>query len=187
MGSPAVADEKIFIASWMVPKVYCFNANSGNIIWSYPLNYETMNSPAVADGRLYFVGAFTVYCFNDSNPPNTPNINGPPSGKVGIEYQYSFNALDPDGDDVKYIIDWGDDNSETTGFNPSGDDVKVKHIWNEKGTYTIKTRAEDSYGAISPEATYTVTILKNKVFQKELFYLFFEQFPILQKILLLVR
>ncbi|GAG94715.1 unnamed protein product, partial [marine sediment metagenome] len=86
----------------------------------------------------------------DPNAPNAPIIEGPASGKVGNELEYTFNAEDPNGDDVKYHIDWDDGNSETTTFNPSGKDVKVKHNWSEEGTYTIKAAAEDTNGLVGP-------------------------------------
>ncbi|MGF3554319.1 MAG: M14 family zinc carboxypeptidase, partial [Thermoplasmatota archaeon] len=40
--------------------------------------------------------------------PNKPVINGPTVGNPGIEYEYTFNATDPDGDTLEYYINWGD-------------------------------------------------------------------------------
>jgi hypothetical protein len=85
--------------------------------------------------------------------PNKPNIVGPNKGKSGIEYNYTFNSIDPDGDDIKYIINWGDNTSYTTDFNPSGTNVTISHTWATKGRYTITAKAEDEYGLDSPEAT----------------------------------
>jgi hypothetical protein len=105
----------------------------------------------------------SVYIFKGPNqPPNAPTITGETNGKVGVEYEYTFNAVDPDGDDVKYFIDWDDGDPEETGFNPSGDDVKLKNTWNSKGTYTIRAYAEDTNGLVGPEGTLTVTIKKGK-------------------------
>jgi hypothetical protein len=94
--------------------------------------------------------------------PNKPTITGETEGKVGVEYEYTFNAVDPDGDDVKYFVDWDDGEPEETGFNPSGDDVKLKNTWNSKGTYTITAYAEDTNGLVGPEGTLTVIIKKGK-------------------------
>ena len=67
--------------------------------------------------------------------PNAPTIDGPTSGSAGTSYTYTFTATDPDGDDVKYYIDWGDGDTEWTGFSASGIPVVVSHTWGEEDTY----------------------------------------------------
>ena len=37
----------------------------------------------------------------DNEPPSIPTITGKSNGNVGTEYEYTFNAVDPDGDNVK--------------------------------------------------------------------------------------
>ncbi|GAG91213.1 unnamed protein product, partial [marine sediment metagenome] len=100
-----------------------------------------------------------------NRPPDTPTITGETNGQIGVEYEYTFNAVDPDGDNVKYYIDWDDGDSEETGFNPSGTDVKVKHTWNNEGTYTITAYAEDTNGLIGPEGTLSVSMPRNRATQ----------------------
>mgnify|MGYP003565638347 CR=1 FL=1 len=39
-----------------------------------------------------------------NDPPNTPTVNGPLNGKAGTPYNYTFSAIDPDGDDLYYFI-----------------------------------------------------------------------------------
>jgi len=98
-----------------------------------------------------------------NQPPGIPKIIGPNSGKPNTVYDFDFNAVDPDGDEVKYIIDWGDGNTDTTNLNPSGTDVTVSHSWNSKGTYVIKVKSKDIHDAESdwspPEI---ILITKNK-------------------------
>jgi len=97
-----------------------------------------------------------------NQPPDLPNIDGQKSGKSGKEYEYTFNTTDPNSDDVRYLIDWGDNTSNTTGYNPSSKDVKVKHMWSNDGTYNISVKAQDIYGLEGPEGTLTVTMPSNK-------------------------
>jgi hypothetical protein len=111
-----------------------------------------------------------------SNPPGAPDIDGPMSGNPGTSYDYKFNSVDLDGDTVKYYIDWGDGNTDETGFNPSGNDVTVSHTWAASGKYTITAYAEDSTGKTSSTSTFQVTMPKEKM----VFYLFqriLERFP----------
>ena len=117
---------------------------------------------------------FKTYGLDES--PNIPMISGETSGNAGTEYEYTFNAIDPDGDDVKYHIDWDDGNPEETGFNPSGDDVKLKNTWNNEGTYTITAYAEDEYGLVGPEGTLTVIMPRNRAINTP-FLNFLQQYP----------
>jgi hypothetical protein len=110
-------------------------------------------------------------------PPDAPTIDGPIIGDPGKEHDYIFNADDPDGDDVKYYIDWGDDTSEVTEFNPSGTDVTVSHTWASSGKYSIIAYAEDTYGLTSPTSTYQVVMPKDKIKTNFLFFKFLELFP----------
>ena len=97
-----------------------------------------------------------------NNQPEIPTVTGPNSGKPNTEYNFTLNSVDPDGDDVRFIIDWGDSYNETTLFGSSGNDVIVPHLWTEKGTYTIKVYAEDEFGAVSGETTRQIIIKKSK-------------------------
>jgi len=98
-----------------------------------------------------------------NHPPEIPIITGPTNGKTGTAYDYDFIAVDPDGGNVRYFIDWGDEITEWTSFTPSNTPVTVNHTWTEKGAYLIKVKAEDVCGAESDWSDpLTITITKNK-------------------------
>ena len=118
-----------------------------------------------------------------NGPPSAPIITGETNGKPGTEYEYTFNAVDPDGDNVKYHIDWDDGDSEETDFNPSGTDVKVKHTWSTQGTYIIKAKAVDIHGAESDWAALSVSMPRNRAINSP-FLNFLESHPILYQLLL---
>ena len=122
-----------------------------------------------------------------SDPPDAPTIDGQTSGKTGKEYEYTFNATDPDGDDVKYYIEWGDNNTEWTDFNASGTEIKVKHTWSNDGTYNITAKAQDIYGFEGPEGTLTVTIPRSRAIYYPLHLWFLERFPLLERLLLFIK
>jgi len=81
------------------------------------------------------------------NIPSSPSGTG--SGKVGLSYTYSTSAADPDGDQIKYIFDWGDGNTSETGFVSSGATANKPHSWSNPGPYSVRTQAVDSNGASS--------------------------------------
>jgi parallel beta-helix repeat protein len=124
-----------------------------------------------------------------NDPPNPPTIIGPNSGKPGTSYDFIFNSIDPNGDNVRFIIDWGDTTSNTTDFVSSGTDIEISHTWSLQGTYTITAKAEDSEGLIGLETTKTITIprAKPKNFNFILFNWLFKHFPMLEKLLTLIR
>jgi hypothetical protein len=122
-----------------------------------------------------------------NDPPLAPSITGPNGGKVGTSYEFKFNAVDPNGDNVRYIIDWDDTTSNTTAYGPHNTDFPVSHTWTLEDTYTIKAKAQDIFGAIGPEATKTVNMPRNKAIQTQLFLRFLQNhpnlFPILRQLL----
>ena len=109
--------------------------------------------------------------------PGAPTIEGPANGKADQILTYTFNAVDPDGDDVRFIINWGDSFSDTTNYTSSGLDKTAYHIWGAEDTYTITASAEDSFGNIGSSTTFTVVIPRSKILQNTLFQQLLERFP----------
>jgi hypothetical protein len=101
-------------------------------------------------------------------PPNKPSTPvGPSSGKAGKSYTYTTSVVDPDGDQLYYIWDWGDEISDWEGPYTSGDPISVSHIWSNQGTYSIKVKAKDindMEGVWSDQ--FTVSMPKSKSFPK---------------------
>jgi hypothetical protein len=98
----------------------------------------------------------------ENQPPSAPTIDGPTNGGPGYNLWYEFNSSDPDGDDVRFHIDWGDGNEEWTDYVPQSSDKTLPHTWVETGTYIITAYAEDTLGNIGLSATFTVVIPRNK-------------------------
>ena len=143
--------------------IFGFVENSGD--WGYSVQQTNDNGyiivGATMPGGWMSLGSSTSYVegtnvwlikiAGENQPPDAPIIDGQTSGKTGKEYEYTFNATDPDGDNVKYYIEWGDNTNEWTVFNASGTDVKVKHTWSAQGTYNITAKAQDIHGVEGPE------------------------------------
>lgn len=98
----------------------------------------------------------------DNQAPEKPSITGPTTGKAGVEYSYNFSSIDPEGDAVYYFIDWGDEtNTGWIGCYPSGEEITQSHVWSEQGTYAIKAKSRDVYGAESDWETFAITMPLN--------------------------
>jgi hypothetical protein len=118
------------------------------------------------------------FTLNFSNrPPSEPIIKGPKKEDSvkpkydslallnyppGI-YDFTFKATDPDGDNIRFHIDWGDGTTEITEFVNSGEELTISHSIEEIGNITIKAMAEDVCGLFGPESTIDIPIPKNNV------------------------
>jgi len=125
-----------------------------------------------------------------NNPPSAPTVSGPTSGKPGQSLTFTFNSVDPEGHDVRFLIDWGDGENETTSFTSSGTNKTASHSWSEKGTYTLTVKAEDEYGAKSFETSNDITIPRDKSINRPILNFlqnYFQShpylFPLLQKLI----
>ena len=91
-----------------------------------------------------------IKIIDGNNCPEKPTIKGPPSGKIGINYEYNCLSYDNDNDEIFYLIDWGDGtDSGWIGPYESGENCSASHVWNDRGNYKIKVIAKDVYGAES--------------------------------------
>jgi hypothetical protein len=89
--------------------------------------------------------------------PHPPEINGTDFCISGKLYEYTFTTIDPDDDNVKFIIEWGDGNEETSSFVQSGETVKFSHSWDVPGRYEIRAHAIDIHGY---QSNYSVVEVK---------------------------
>jgi hypothetical protein len=97
-------------------------------------------------------------------PPDTPIIYGNTTGKPNEDYNFTLLTTDPDGDNVYYWIDWGDQtNTGYIGPYQSGELITKNHTWTKKGTYTLKAKAKDTkQEEMNTWGTLTLTLNKNK-------------------------
>jgi hypothetical protein len=66
-------------------------------------------------------------------------IVGKISGKPEISYEYKFTAIDPEGDNLSYYIDWGDGNITTwTDFQISNTAYIESYSCSNQGVFTVK-------------------------------------------------
>jgi len=96
-----------------------------------------------------------LYPFMEPNgwlnePPNTPLINGPSWGVTNVNYSFCITVMNPDGDSLYCLWNFGDSNdSEWLGPFSSGETICVSHAWSHKGTYEITVLLKDEYGEYS--------------------------------------
>jgi hypothetical protein len=169
-----------------------FDGAGGRGMHQLSLAYRDREDMTIwADGKLSNSGDMTdrmEWEWDDLffEPPNIPTINGPSSGVTGENQEYIISSTDPDGNDVSYWIDWGDNTEEIViGPFPSGQEQTISHTWASDGEYTIRVKAQDTMGDESNYATLQVTMPKTKS-HNHLFLRFLENHPRLFPILRLL-
>jgi hypothetical protein len=134
------------------------------------------------DGDYALIGAYaeddftgSAYVFGTHQPPTAPEIDGPTQGSDGVELCWTFHSDDPDGDQIKYIIDWGDDTTTETECNDPCTPVEACHTYEKKGTYIINSRAMDCPdGLDSDNSTFEVNIPRQRSIRNLLLIRLFE-------------
>jgi len=128
----------------------------------------------------------TIWVQETNEPPIIPLISGSNSAQVGRTYDYTFSTTDPEGNDVWYLVGWGDEEIiYLYGPYESGEELVVKHSWNKKGTFTISAKAIDVFDDESDWAEFIVQAPRDKLFNKPSFHGIFEK--ILNTFLFLLR
>ena len=101
--------------------------------------------------------------------PDAPIIRGadmstaaPVSGINGIPQSFTVNATDPDGDNIRYQLDWDNNGSidqsiPGTGYVASALPQSTNYTW-LTGSYTFKVRVQDDKGNYSVWTNHTITI-----------------------------
>ncbi len=124
---------------WSLRQMYVNN------LWYYE-KYETFEWGALWGNPDLTMGHVTT-----SDPPATPSIPiGPTHGIINMEYTFFTSTTDPNGDEIYYKFNWGDETTSTwLGPYSSGTTATASHSWSELGSYDIKVQAKDVHGALS--------------------------------------
>ena len=132
------------------------------------------NHGAVSEGPIW---QFTTSRM-PNGPPDSPTINGPRSGKVGVNYNWTFTSIDPNNDDIFYLVQWGDGCGSQDWVGPyySSEEVILSHTYNWDGAFTIYAKAIDVYDAESDFSTFDLTMPRERVKNKILFFRLLERF-----------
>jgi len=153
LSSPAIADGKVYFGD-RAKNYYCLNAETGDIIWHYLDTKMTESAFAIYNGIIYSAGSgssnrIIAFGITNESPEVPAQPDGETEGQIDVEYEYSASTTDPDGDQVYYMWDFGDETTDWIGPFDSGVEVSQAHTWTTVGTYDVKVKAKDSSDAES--------------------------------------
>jgi hypothetical protein len=127
----------------------------------------------LGDGDLEISYSITNNENIENYPPDTPIIDGPSRGKINENIEYTITCNDPDGDEIFYYIEWGDDEiEEWIGPFDSGSSIKINHSWQEQGDYIINVKARDDSNSESSWGTLEIKMPKFNQYSR--FFSFFK-------------
>jgi len=140
--------------------------------WGNPSNLWYANDAGFlvqVDETLDWGGIYSIFQIDlietnyGNSPPSKPNLNSVEdkcTGETGDTFTFNFDATDPEGENVKYYVDWDDGtNTDWTSSYPSGQKASASHSWSRKGSYTIRVKAKDESGVESCWSDpYSITI-----------------------------
>ncbi|MFE3846020.1 linear amide C-N hydrolase, partial [Thermoplasmatota archaeon] len=158
---------------------------NGVVYLYYMHDYSTVKVFNLSEEMsLGFNSYYMSDLFNDDNiSPNVPETPiGPSNGKINEEQLYASSTIDPDGDEVSYIFDWGDGNdSGWLGPFDSGDTCEAIYSWENQGNYEIRVKAKDIYD-LESEWSYPLAVTMPTSYNHipRILICLFERFPFLQ-------
>ena len=158
---------------------YMNGARTLGELWSKALT--TYMSTAIMDPIDYITieesqpfGDPSLEIASGSQPPEKPSTpEGTSLGKAKTTYLYTTSTIDPEGDQVYYLFNWGDGtDSGWRGPYKSGEEANATHNWVNTGTYGIKVKAKDEHGSQSTWSDpFFVSMPKNKVIDMKTIYI----------------
>ena len=121
------------------------------------------------------------FVLTSNHPPNKPEITGPVLIHSPGPHEYTFKAIDPDGDDLFYEINWDDGTyEEWFGPYPSGKEITRNHTFILLLHKQVGIRAKDIHGAIGEWTNLTIVISRTQQMTNPLILRFFERLPFME-------
>ena len=109
---------------------------------SFPLGVANTNFQASLDGLIS-----TNFNYPENNAPYVPLFNGPTQVTAGVEHDFTISTIEPNGDDIYYIVDWGDGTIDDW-FGPYADaeEVTITHTFEDQADFYCRAKAKDVNG-----------------------------------------
>jgi len=161
--------------------LYKISSSDDGVSWGTPVQINDVDNSVVAEENCVDIHAagivwvdnrnnvYDIYYAPLTSAPSIPSIEGPSSGKLRRNYDFSITSTDPTNLEIWYYIEWGDGSiSDWLGPYASGSQITESHSWTEEGSYIIKVKAKNTNDIESGWAELEVSMPKNKPSKNQL-------------------
>ncbi len=141
---------------------YPLTGLSSNSIYHYQvISYDQASNQNISSDNTFTTSSEpqtpisrpAIHNIIQNKPPKNPTIEGPTTGHINTEYNFTVRSTDANNDTIEYTFNWGDGITELSGFLPNGINCIKNHSWTKAGKYTIKVTASDTRTSSSSEKT----------------------------------
>jgi parallel beta-helix repeat protein len=84
----------------------------------------------------------TIKIQEKNDPPSKPTITGNPEAKLNEDYTILVESYDPDGDPIRFLIDWGDLSIYQSDYSEENLYI-ASYKYTKKGIYIVTFQADD--------------------------------------------
>lgn len=144
-----------------VTLLFNWNTTAATQNITYTIRAEASSVPHETNttDNTYIDGTVLVRLNDPPLKPLKPYNNHNGTKYAGQTYTFSTITTDPNGDNMTYTFDWGDNTNKTTGEYRSNVTASASHAWVNAGTYNVSAQATDLFGDRSSwSENLTVTI-----------------------------
>ncbi|MDR0373924.1 MAG: hypothetical protein LBI79_10355 [Nitrososphaerota archaeon] len=121
--------------------------------WNFPYPQPASTLAVYGNGNIHLKN------YEASHTVTNPSVSDPVCGDIGATITLAASSCDSYGHNIRYIVDWADGTSTTTGYFAENTPVGLSHSWSVKGVYGVKVYAQCANGCSSGwSATYTVAV-----------------------------
>ncbi|MES3004916.1 MAG: InlB B-repeat-containing protein [Patescibacteria group bacterium] len=135
---------------------------SGSTAYTYTV--RASNAGGQSGSRATSPAQTTSPLASCNTSANAPTISGPTTGYPSTSYTYTFTATDPQGDQIRYGVDWNMDGTADewlpagVSYVSSGTSRNTTYSWTTTGAKTFRALTQDAPGLNSAWTNYSVTI-----------------------------
>jgi len=151
-------------SNWQLGKGHAYSKDRMASTIDWDPSYGTWR--AIIQGCLLFGDpAQTIKTPHPSEAPSTPDApDGPDEWIRNIECTFTAVSIDPEGEQIYYLFDWGNGNySDWLGPYPSGEIIDTTNSWPDLGDYDVRVKARDLWGVVSDwSEPHTISIVENE-------------------------
>jgi len=111
-------------------------------------------------------------------PPDKPSISGPYWLIPKVTYNFEISTIEPDGETVFFLVEWGDgDFEEWVGPYSSEEVVTFSHKYTKKGLYKINITAKDinDFESETHQKNIKVSLSRSRIINNPLKFIVFEK------------